>query len=787
MAAMIGVRPGGVRGRLARALPILPVLLAEAILWLGFGALAPVLPLYLTDRGIDPATLGLIVAAWPAARLLGEPAFGWLADRTDKRALMLAGLVSAAIVVPLPLVVAGAPAFILTRALAGLATAAYDPAARGYIMDATPSGERGAMFGLYTSAQMVGALVGPAFGAVGAALGGGLAFPFIFSSFALAAAAVALALTTLGRPSPRRAPSGAETAAARLAETAAAGRTEPARAAGLPTPTAAPPASLLNRLLVAVIVINLGSILAAGANEAIWSLWLTELGGDILLIGLCYAAFGLSALLVAPLAGQWVDRLGPLRFIVLGTLATASATLMYGLLSDPFLALPASALDGVALGLLAPALFAVVARASPSGRSATAQGLFGGTGTLGLIVGSIAGGMLFAVDIRLPFFVFAGTMLVALVLGLRVAGRRLGVARLAAPASLEPGERSPEQQARGEPVVASSAATATEAMTRPHVTPPAGTHEATSSAAPVTPSARAAHAHAGAGATAQPAPAWLAPDVDPADLRPVVLLAGGMLGTPCFYQPLARSLLERGAAEVVVAPVYQPDWVLAAVRGLGPMTTRVGRALLEAGRLSAANPASMGAPILYVGHSAGGLIGRLLTSPVPFEGRRFNARGRIGTLVTLGTPHLAREEARWGRHIADICVSFVNRHVPGALFAPTTTYLAVAGRSIPGRADAGAVSRLMHYLYGEFQPTHDEPLIEGDGLVPVASALLPGARHLVLDDALHGTFGPWFGQDAHVDAWWPVALELWRDALRARRERRQNAGTEEAPPGDGSA
>ena len=45
---------------------------------------------------------------------------------------------------------------------------------------------------------------------------------------------------------------------------------------------------------------------------------------------------------------------------------------------------------------------------------------------------------------------------------------------------------------------------------------------------------------------------------------------------------------------------------------------------------------------------------------------------------------------------------------------------------------------------------------------------------LVLDDAVHGpgVHAPWYGQDAQLDAWWPVALEVWRDALRARRARR---------------
>ena len=62
---------------------IVPLLLAEFIVWLGFGGLLPVLPLYFTSHGVDLATLGLVIAAWPAARLVGEPcSAGW---RTGRR------------------------------------------------------------------------------------------------------------------------------------------------------------------------------------------------------------------------------------------------------------------------------------------------------------------------------------------------------------------------------------------------------------------------------------------------------------------------------------------------------------------------------------------------------------------------------------------------------------------------------------------------------------------------------------------------------------------------------
>src|SRR6187551_3132849 len=116
---------------------VVPLLLAEFIVWLGFGALLPVLPLYFTEQGVDLAFLGLVIAAWPAARLVGEPIFGWLADRTARVPLMVIGLVATGIFSGLPLVVSGPLAFFVLRAAAGLATALYDPAARGFLTDAT--------------------------------------------------------------------------------------------------------------------------------------------------------------------------------------------------------------------------------------------------------------------------------------------------------------------------------------------------------------------------------------------------------------------------------------------------------------------------------------------------------------------------------------------------------------------------------------------------------------------------------------------------------------------------
>lgn len=281
---------------------------------------------------------------------------------------------------------------------------------------------------------------------------------------------------------------------------------------------------------------------------------------------------------------------------------------------------------------------------------------------------------------------------------------------------------------------------------------------------------------------ADPPPAlatWL--ETDPADLRPTILVLGGFITSAPWYRPFAAALRARGAAGVIVAPIWIPDWILASVRGLGPLTTRAGRALLRASAASAASPASRGAPVLVIGHSAGGMLARLLTSAVPFEGRRLNGSSRIGAIVTLGTPHVTGG-GRWGGRIARAAARFADLNVPGACFAPTTGYVSVASQATAAREQAqNGTERFVRRLYDGVLPQPGLDPATGDGLVPTAAALLDGARQLVLDDAVHGpgTRVPWYGAEAQLDRWWPLALEAWRAALAARLIRvraRQRAG-----------
>jgi len=401
--------------------PILPLLLAEFILWVGFGAMLPVLPLYTTHHGVSLANLGLVVAAWPAARLVTEPVFGWIADRTRRKPLMVVALAVTAALIPLNLVSFGILPFLLLRALTGGATAVYDPAARGFLVDATPADRQGEAFGLYSAAQMGGLLFGPAIGGLGAYATNSDGFVFVFC--AIATGLGGLAVLTLIRERPRS-PARTTVPSEGVGEMAATAD-DRARSGEIALDEAGRPVRLVNRLLVVAIVVNLGSNFATGTYEVAWSLFLTSRGAGLDLIGATFAMFAVPMILLSPWAGRFVDRRGSLPFVVIGTIAPSIAAILYTVMPDVRLAIPIILFESTGIAIAYPALYAIVSAASPAGRSATAQGLFGAAGTVGFILSSVIAGWLATFDLRLPFWFSSFIGAVALVLSLLIGARAI--------------------------------------------------------------------------------------------------------------------------------------------------------------------------------------------------------------------------------------------------------------------------------------------------------------------------------------------------------------------------
>jgi MFS family permease len=201
----------------------------------------------------------------------------------------------------------------------------------------------------------------------------------------------------------------------------AADASQPAAAAEAPVS----PARLANRLFIAALVANMGGYFGGGTYEVVWSLFLTSKGAGIGLIGLTFMLFSIPMLVVGPLAGRLVDRRGSLVFLVAGSAAVAICAPAYTLIPDPAWSLPLIVVESCGFAVINPALYAMVSRASPPGRSSTAQGLFGAAGTVGFVVASVITGGLAVIDLRYPFYLFGAVILGSLVLALTIGWREM--------------------------------------------------------------------------------------------------------------------------------------------------------------------------------------------------------------------------------------------------------------------------------------------------------------------------------------------------------------------------
>jgi len=408
--------------------PILPLLIAEATVWVGFGALLPILPLYFTEHGIDLPTLGIVAAAWPAANLVASPLFGWLADRTSRKRMMVAGLLLSAVFTVGPLLIVTPLAFIALRAMAGLSAAIYDPAARGYLVDANPAERQAETFGLYGSAQMGGLMIGPAIGGVAAAITGQPTIVFWLAGVTLIVSAIVILVRV---PDVRRPVNVPETAAPASEDAIDAEEAiDPDGAQGrergrLARRSPRRPTRLLNQLLVAAIAFNIGSYFASGTYEVIWSLYLTSLGAGLDAIGLTFLSFALPVMVLSPMLGRFIDRRGGFLALAGGMAGVAICGITYPLVPEVWFVVVVGAIEGVAFAFLSPALFLLVSRASPTGRSSTAQCLFGAAGTMGTIVAALAAGVLADVHLSYPFYVTGVGAMAALLIGMAIGRRAL--------------------------------------------------------------------------------------------------------------------------------------------------------------------------------------------------------------------------------------------------------------------------------------------------------------------------------------------------------------------------
>lgn len=132
-------------------------------------------------------------------------------------------------------------------------------------------------------------------------------------------------------------------------------------------------------------------------------------------VGVLEAINGLCAFLVAPFLGRLSDRFGRRPVIIASAFGAAFSMTLFGVGGALWVLVLARAIQGLTAGDL-PALFAYLADITPPEQRAQRFGLLGALSGIGTMIGPAIGGLLAAVDLRLPVFLTAAIALAIAIL-----------------------------------------------------------------------------------------------------------------------------------------------------------------------------------------------------------------------------------------------------------------------------------------------------------------------------------------------------------------------------------
>lgn len=157
-----------------------------------------------------------------------------------------------------------------------------------------------------------------------------------------------------------------------------------------------------------------------------------ETGGGAAMVGMLFACYAVGFLAITPVAGRLVDRHGPRRPLLIGVIALAVATAVFGVSNGVMILLFARLIQGVSAAFSWVSALALVAGATPMESRGRSLGIAISGMTTGLLLGPPLGGVLAdALGLHAPFFVAS---LLALVVG----GSYLVLIREAATATDDP-------------------------------------------------------------------------------------------------------------------------------------------------------------------------------------------------------------------------------------------------------------------------------------------------------------------------------------------------------------
>ncbi|MFM9035361.1 MAG: MFS transporter [Mycobacterium sp.] len=342
---------------------------ANAIVALGYGLVAPVLPDLALHFGVSISAATFIITAFALMRLLAAPPTGMLVQRLGERKVYISGV----LIVAVTTVACGFAhtywQLLVFRALGGIGSTMFFVSALGLMIRISPHDARGRVAGLFAGAFLVGSVAGPVLGNMTAGLG--LRAPFLMYG-ALLILAAAVVLVGL-RKSPLAAPPDEDEL------------------------TVTVWVALRHRAYRAALLSNFATGWSLfGLRFALVPLFVEEVldRQPRHVAGLALAAFAVGNVAVVMYAGRLSDRIGRKPLLIAGLALSAASTAALGLATSLPLFFVEAVVAGAASGIYASPQQASIADVIGKAQGGTAVAAFQMMSDFGSIVGSLGVGLI---------------------------------------------------------------------------------------------------------------------------------------------------------------------------------------------------------------------------------------------------------------------------------------------------------------------------------------------------------------------------------------------------------
>ena len=305
------------------------VCFASFIVWTGFGAILPYLPVFLQEQAHAPVwMIGVIASMYYAGTFLFSSPLGRLSDRIGRKPVIVSGMFLYALATLLFVTTTNAWWFLLFRLCEGIGAASVGPAGSAYIADISNDDTRGRAYGLLTSAQFGGLVAGPAMAILLNTLAGGGRHGF-YAIF-LVGSAMTLAMGFL----------------------LLAFLKEPAHATARRKEKIARPSyrSLASPSIVAFLVVAATSHFAMGGFEVLWSLWLRRLGASMAYVSATWMAFSVP-MLFSFAGGMLAEKGNRFRLMFAGYAFSACSWIVYGFTRNLTVFMLFNVFEGIAVAI----------------------------------------------------------------------------------------------------------------------------------------------------------------------------------------------------------------------------------------------------------------------------------------------------------------------------------------------------------------------------------------------------------------------------------------------------